>query len=158
MWTNEFVNVKTFGAKAKQGPFQKCRLFTTLHSFELTAFFFFFLQQLGKSWVLGTSQMFWGVSVQIQRSFGWGGGSKRKQFSFPWFLSISVNLHYVCECYAKLLYIWENRLYFNILCNLGFHFLSSPLFYCQVADLSNLCCKDKLWPSWKFHHLRKGKL
>lgn len=89
--------------------------------------------------------MFWGVSVQIQRSLAGGGGkkgSKRKQFSFPWFLSISVHLHHVCN--AKLLYIWENRLYFNILCNLGFHFLSSPLFYCQVADLSNLCCKDKL--------------
>ena len=144
MWTNEFVNVKTFGAKAKQGPFQKCRLFTTLHSFELTAFFFFFFTAARKVLSFGNKPDVLGCVCADSEIFWWGGGSKRKQFSFPWFLSISVNLHYVCECYAKLLYIWENRLYFNILCNLGFHFLSSPLFYCQVADLSNLCCKDKL--------------
>lgn len=105
--------------------------------------------------VLGTSQMFW--VCLCRRKDLWEKGSTRKQFSFPWFLSISVHWYHVCDCCARLFYIRGCRLYFNILFNLAFWFLSSPLFCCQITDLCNLCCRDKLWPPWKFHHLREGK-
>lgn len=150
-WTDEFVHVKIFEAEAKQGPFQK-QIFATLQSFWLTAIFTAALE----SGVLGTSQMFWVCLYRLEDL--WKKRSERKQFSFPWFLSVSVNQHHVCECCAKLFYILGCRLYFNILFNRAFQTFSSPFFYCQITDLSNLCCRDKLWPSWKFHHLRKGKL
>lgn len=149
-WTDEFVHVKTLEAEAKQGPFQK-QDFATRQAFWVTAIFTAMLE----SGVLGTSQMFWVCLCRLKDL--WGKSSTRKQFSFLWFLSISVNWHHVCDCCAKLFYIFSCRLCFNIAFNLAFRSLSSPLFCCQTADLSNLCCRDKLWPSWKFH-LRKGKL
>lgn len=137
--------------EAKQGPFQK-QSSATLQAFWVTAIFTASLES--EFWA--RAKCFGCVCADL-KILG-KKSSTRKQFSFPRFLSISVNRHHVCDWCAKLFYIWGCRLYFNILFNLAFRPLSSALFYCQIADLSTLCCRDKLWPPWKLHQLGKGKL
>lgn len=127
---NEWVHVKIFEAEAKQGPFQKHR---PLPPFAPPSYFYSSL----RVWSFGNEPDVSGVSVQPRRSLG-GGNSERKQCSsFPRLLSPSVNLHHVCAWWAKLFYIRGSRLYFNSLCDLTFGSLPSPLFSCQIADLSN---------------------
>ena len=81
---------KILEAEAKQGPFQKQNS-ATLQAFWVTAIFTAMLE----SGVLGASQMFWVCLCRLKDL--WEKSSTRKQFSFLWFLSISVNWHHVCD-------------------------------------------------------------